>query len=144
MWTRATSLTSSPGATTQPTRQAIMRCSNDGAPTVTVRSRMPASAAGCRIGWPSNSTLSYPAPPVQQPQVPLLADRGNRLPLLVAGHPPRRERRVVQEDDTRALHERGRQRIQIQAPLPIADAQRDQPWDRADEPHAVEHARVGR
>jgi hypothetical protein len=38
-----------------------MRCSNDGAPTITVRSRIPGSAAGCRIGRPSYSTPSNPA-----------------------------------------------------------------------------------
>ena len=56
-----TSLTSAPGATTQPMRQAIMRCSNAVPPTVTVRSRMPASAAGWRIGRPSKRTASNPA-----------------------------------------------------------------------------------
>ena len=55
-----TSVTRAPGATTHPTRQAIIRCSNEGAPTVTVRSRMSGSAAGCRTGRSSKSTPSKP------------------------------------------------------------------------------------
>jgi hypothetical protein len=82
--------------------------------------------------------------PVQQPGVPLVADRRNRLPLLVARHPARRKRRVVQEDDARAIRDRGRQLVQIQSPLPVADVQRDQPRRCPNQPHPVEHARIGR
>jgi hypothetical protein len=82
--------------------------------------------------------------PVQQPQVPPAADRGNRLPLAVARHPPGGKRRVVQEDHARALRDRGRQRIQIESPSLVADLERDEPRHCPDQPHPVEHARVGR
>ena len=58
MWTRMMSAASAAGATTQPMRQPIIRCSIDTVPIVTTRSRSPGSAAGCTSGRPSKRIAS--------------------------------------------------------------------------------------
>src|SRR5256712_13249482 len=81
--------------------------------------------------------------PVQKPNVPVAADRGDGSPLVIARHPPGWKGRVVDEHDPRVIRNGGPQRTLIEPPLTINDPKRNESRGCADEPHAVEHARVG-
>ena len=81
---------------------------------------------------------------VQEPHVALAADRGNGLPFLVAGDPPGRQRRAADEKDARSLVHGGPQNVEVESPLAVGDPERDETRDGADEPHPIDHARVGR
>src|SRR5215211_5793768 len=97
MWTVPTSPASSPGATTQPMRQPIIRCS---AVAHAVErggmDRLQAVEQDALVGGP-----------VQEPEAALAAERCDRLELFAARCPAGRERGVVDEDRARALAHRG-------------------------------------
>ena len=57
------------------------------------------------------------AAPVEEPQIALTADPRDGIPFLVAGHPPGRERRVVEKDDAGALGYRRLERRDVEPPL---------------------------
>ena len=84
------------------------------------------------------------AGPVEEPEVALAAEPGDRLPLLAARDPAGREGRVVHEDGARAVRRGRRERVEVETPLPVLRRERDEPRDGAGEPHAVQHPRVRR
>src|SRR5439155_8273863 len=86
--TRPIASAAASGATTQPTRQPIMRYSFDTAPTLTVRSTMPGNDSGCQCGAPSNSSRSIAASWIihalaltQAAQIAAHSSRSNTAPL---------------------------------------------------------------
>jgi hypothetical protein len=84
------------------------------------------------------------AAPVQEPEVALRAQPRDRFPLLVAGDPTRRERRVVDEHDARSVRRGSPQRLEVQPPLAAVGVQRHEPRLGSGQPHAVDHAGVRR
>src|ERR1700674_4609090 len=85
---------------------------------------------------------AFESTPVKEPKVALAADRGDGGPLVVARDPARRKGRVVDEHDPRSVGNGRPQSLQIEPPLTVDDAKRDESRRCTDEPHAVEHARV--
>src|ERR1700736_4903848 len=83
---------------------------------------------------------AFESTPVKEPKVALAADRGDGGPLVVARDPARRKRCVVDEHDPRSVGNGRPQSLQIEPPLTVDDAKRDESWRCTDEPHAVEHA----
>ena len=82
--------------------------------------------------------------PVQEPEVALAADGGDRLELVRARDPAGREGRVVHEDDARPLVHRGAQCVEVETPLPVLHVEGDERRDGARQPDAVDHPRVRR
>src|SRR5436190_22022361 len=80
------------------------RTDGDGAVAHAVEScRMPHLATG--------EEGELEAAPVEEPEVPVAAEGGDRLPLLVARDPAGRERRAVDEDDAGPVADRASERV---------------------------------
>ena len=133
-----------PGATTQPTRHAIMRCSNDGAPTVTVRSRMP----GQRRGLPDGRGRRRGRPRSRPSRAATGRARGRatRSPSSsssLATQPDGKEALLRKTTRVRSVTAAG-SAPRSSRHSPSRDVQRHEAGDGADEAHPVEHAGVGR
>ena len=128
---------------TQPTRQPIIRCSIETEPTITVRSRIPASAEWTAHG-PTVEDDAFEARPVQEP-CSRARGRAPRWPPTRRRSPPSRSgTRRYEEERAGRGPDGGAQRVEVESPLAALDVQRDEPRHGADEPDAVEHAGVGR
>ncbi len=119
-----------------------MRCSS-AAPTVTVRSRMPGSEAGCARRGRRRATPSKLAP-VQQPQIALAAEppRSASHSSSLATQPDGNAALLTKS--ARVLGPTAARRRRVESPLAAGDVQRDELRHRAGEADAVEHAGVGR
>src|ERR1700730_15087658 len=93
--------------------------------------------------WPAVVEDAFESAPVEEPKVALAAERGNGSPFIVTRDPPRWKGRVVDEHDPRSVGNGRLQSPQIEPPLTVDDPKRDESRRRTDQPHAVEHARVG-
>ena len=80
---------------------------------------------------------------VQEPDATLLADPRNLFPIRARQHRPRRNRRVHEEDDARALGHLVAEALQVQRPAAAVHDERDEACHPTRQTHPLEHARVG-